>query len=396
MNSSNSFCWNCANSSMRRLGVARARTGSRRAGSARRRIPSVSHVERRSGDRRFRRDGPDAPCRGRSPFRQSQGRRLHRVNARRRLLDDDRPGCPVAERNSGDGRTAGLAGRRRRGSDRPVSARSSTCADGPTDQRVPGAVRDCSDAADPRRAQRAASPDRRELSFRTTRPRRRCRTHSCEHLALPVPGEDLQEVERAVATFLESDDTAVLVAAITQFLEGNPASASAAPAEVRSERSVRHLRVDSERVDALVALTAELIVAKNAVARIAKSAEESGNALAQPLQGERARLDRLLSRLQETVLNLRVVPLRTVFQRFQRIVRELAIELSKPAVLVIEGEDTETDRTIADMVFERLLHIVRNAMDHGVETEMERRATGKPAIATITLACEPSRRKRRH
>ena len=198
-------------------------------------------------------------------------------------------------------------------------------------------------------------------------------------------GEDLQEVERAVATFLESDDTAVLVAAITQFLEGNPASASAAPAEVRSERSVRHLRVDSERVDALVALTAELIVAKNAVARIAKSAEESGNALAQPLQGERARLDRLLSRLQETVLNLRVVPLRTVFQRFQRIVRELAIELSKPAVLVIEGEDTETDRTIADMVFEPLLHIVRNAMDHGVETESERRATGKPAIATITL-----------
>src|SRR5208283_1632509 len=161
--------------------------------------------------------------------------------------------------------------------------------------------------------------------------------------------------------------------------------AKAASGEIRSDRSARHLRVDSERVDMLVALTGELIVGKNAVARIAKEAEESGNALARALQGERARLDRLLSRLQETVLNLRVVPLRAVFQRFQRIVRELAIELSKPAVLVIEGEDTETDRTIADMLFEPLLHILRNAMDHGVETEPERRATGKPVIATIAL-----------
>ncbi len=199
--------------------------------------------------------------------------------------------------------------------------------------------------------------------------------------------DDLEDVERAVAAFLTNDDATPLAEAITR-LTANVAKA-AAP-EVRPDRGARHLRVNSERVDTLVALTAELIVAKNAVARIAKSAEESGNPLARPLQGERARLDRLLARLQETVLNLRVVPLRVVFQRFQRIVRELAIELSKPTVLVIEGEDTETDRTIADMLFEPLLHIVRNAMDHGVETEPERRATGKPVIATIAL------RARRH
>ena len=128
-------------------------------------------------------------------------------------------------------------------------------------------------------------------------------------------------------------------------------------------------------MDTLVALTAELIVAKNAVARIAKSAEETGNALAPMLKDERARFDRLLGRLQETVLNLRVVPLRVVFQRFQRIVRELAIELAKPTVLVIEGEDTEADRTIADMLFEPLLHIIRNAMDHSIELQPER---GRP------------------
>jgi two-component system chemotaxis sensor kinase CheA len=138
-------------------------------------------------------------------------------------------------------------------------------------------------------------------------------------------------------------------------------------------------------VDALVALTGELIVAKNAIAHIARSADESGNALAHTLRDERARLDRLLARLQETVLNLRVVRLRTVFQRFQRAVRELAIALGKPTTLVIEGEDTETDRTIAEMLFEPLLHIVRNAMDHGIEPERERATTGKPPIATIGL-----------
>jgi two-component system chemotaxis sensor kinase CheA len=202
--------------------------------------------------------------------------------------------------------------------------------------------------------------------------------------------DGLEDVERAVAAFLANDDAAPLAEAVLRLTAPNPAVAKAAPPEVRSDRSGRHLRVDSDRVDTLVALTAELIVAKNAVARIAKSAEESGNALAGALKGERARLDRLLARLQETVLNLRVVPLRTVFQRFQRIVRELAIELSKPTVLVIECEETETDRTISDTVFEPLLHIVRNAMDHGIENEPERRATGKPVIATIAL------RARRH
>ena len=196
---------------------------------------------------------------------------------------------------------------------------------------------------------------------------------------------DAEEVERAVSAFLATDDAAALTEAISRSTAPDRPAVLIRNPEVPPDRSARTLRVDSGRVDTLVALTAELIVAKNAVGRIARSADETGNALAPALKEERARLDRLLARLQETVLNLRVVPLRAVFQRFQRIVRELAIELAKPTVLVIEGEDTETDRTIADMVFEPLLHIVRNAMDHGVEPEPERIAAGKPVIATIAL-----------
>src|SRR5450432_923045 len=72
------------------------------------------------------------------------------------------------------------------------------------------------------------------------------------------------------------------------------------------------------------------------------------------------------------VLELRVLPLRNVFQRFSRVVREMSISLTKPVRLSIEGEDTEADKAIVEMLFEPLLHVVRNAMDHGVEPRPER------------------------
>ena len=196
---------------------------------------------------------------------------------------------------------------------------------------------------------------------------------------------DAEEIERAVSSFLRDSDVAPLVDAITRSLGANRAAAPATLPAARPEAVARSFRVDAERVNALVALTGELIVAKNAIAHIAKSADETGSALAPALKAERARLERLLARLQETALNLRVVPLRSVFERFQRVVRELALDLAKPTALAIEGDDTEADRTIVEMLFEPLLHIVRNAMDHGVEAQSERAAAGKPATATVGL-----------
>jgi two-component system chemotaxis sensor kinase CheA len=85
------------------------------------------------------------------------------------------------------------------------------------------------------------------------------------------------------------------------------------------------------------------------------------------------------------VIGMRVLPLRSVFQRFPRVVREMSGNLGKPAELMLEGEDTEADKTIVEMLFEPLLHIVRNAIDHGVEDSDRRREADKPAIATILL-----------
>ncbi len=173
------------------------------------------------------------------------------------------------------------------------------------------------------------------------------------------------------------------------------AGTDAACTAARRSPATRTLRVDAQRVNALVNITGELIVAKNAIAHVAKLAEDGGNALAPALRDEHARLERLTSGLQHAVLSLRVLPLRTVFQRFSRVVRELAVNLAKPAVLAIEGEDTEADKAIVEMLFEPLLHVVRNAMDHGIETAAVRAAAGKPAIATIRLRAYRAGRARR-
>jgi len=195
---------------------------------------------------------------------------------------------------------------------------------------------------------------------------------------------EAREIERALGAFLEDDDVRPLAESFTRAL-GQPAAASS-PAAARAEPSARSLRVDAERVDALVALTGELIVAKNAIAHLAALAGENRNVLAPMLNDAHLRLERLVGRLKDTALNLRVAPLRPVFERFQRIVRELALELGKPTRLVVEGEDTEADKSIVDLLFEPLLHIVRNAMDHGVEPAATRAAAGKPEIAALRLS----------
>jgi two-component system chemotaxis sensor kinase CheA len=156
-------------------------------------------------------------------------------------------------------------------------------------------------------------------------------------------------------------------------------------------QTARALRVDVERIDALVNLAGELLVAKNAVGHTARLAARLArdradpDVLARALKDQHALLDRLVSQLQRSVLAIRVLPLRHVFQQFPRLIREMARDLGKSVTIDIEGETTEADKAIVEVLFEPLLHVVRNALDHGVEPEAERRAAGKPASATLRL-----------
>ncbi|MGH7075773.1 MAG: chemotaxis protein CheA [Stellaceae bacterium] len=204
-------------------------------------------------------------------------------------------------------------------------------------------------------------------------------------LGKPEPAAD---IERALRRARESGDPGPIVAAIASSLAEDataaPTPSANAPA-LGQDTAPRTLRVAAERIDALVNLTGELTVAKNALAHLAMLSARDGNPLALPMRDNYEAINRLVVELQHAALAMRVLPLRQVFQRFPRLVREMAASLGKPCRLVTEGDDTEADKAIVEGLFEPLLHVLRNAMDHGVETPRERAEVGKPAEATILL-----------
>ncbi len=162
---------------------------------------------------------------------------------------------------------------------------------------------------------------------------------------------------------------------------GAEADAASAPA--------RSLRVDVARIEDIVKITGELIVAKNALTHIVQSlgnpSLEDSQTLSRELQALNTRFNRLTSELLRSVLATRVLPLQRVFQRFPRLVREMATRLNKPVRLLTEGEATEADKVIVEALFEPILHVLRNAIDHGIEPASQRQAAAKPATATVTL-----------
>lgn len=159
-----------------------------------------------------------------------------------------------------------------------------------------------------------------------------------------------------------------------------------APGTVRVD-TTRSLRVDPARIDALLDTVGELMTAKNGMAGLAADAATlpGGAELARALANKQKELDRLVGSLYGGVLQTRMVPLAQAFRRLPRLVHDLAARLGKPTDLVIEGEAIEADKTIVDELFEPLLHLVRNAMDHGIELPAARFAAGKPATARLLL-----------
>jgi two-component system chemotaxis sensor kinase CheA len=157
-------------------------------------------------------------------------------------------------------------------------------------------------------------------------------------------------------------------------------------ATARRQDARQTIRVNAERIDALVRLTGELIVSNNAIGHAVKLAEQEGSSLALALKNHHAGLNRLVAELQRAVVSMRVLPLSVAFRRFPRLVREMSGELKKPAMLVLEGEDTEADKAIVEILVEPLVHVLRNALDHGIEDAATRAAAGKSAVATIRVS----------
>ncbi|MGY4879215.1 chemotaxis protein CheW [Vreelandella aquamarina] len=150
------------------------------------------------------------------------------------------------------------------------------------------------------------------------------------------------------------------------------------------------IRVEQQRIDELMTLAGELVVAKNALPFLAKHASEgmTPNAIAKELTSHYANIDRIAERMQQAVMGARMVPLSVVFQRFPRLVRDMTRKLDKNAELVLEGEDVEADKHVVDHLADPLVHLVRNSLDHALEGPAERQAAGKPAKGMIKLRAQ--------
>jgi two-component system, chemotaxis family, sensor kinase CheA len=198
-------------------------------------------------------------------------------------------------------------------------------------------------------------------------------------------------IERAGTVALAKAEPPPLLAALDEVLRhvAEPAAAVGGESEVRApaRAAARVLRVDEAKVDALVDLAGELLVVKNGLAHLAKRAESGlgGAELVRVLRDQHGAVERIAGELHASILQLRMVPVAHVFRSFPRLVRDIAQRLNKNVNLVTRGETTESDKTIVDLLFEPLMHLLRNALDHGIETSEQRRALGKPDPATITL-----------
>ena len=139
------------------------------------------------------------------------------------------------------------------------------------------------------------------------------------------------------------------------------------------------IRVNIDRLDILMNLFEELVIDRGRLQSIA-------SAIHNPELNETVeRITRVSGDLQNIILNMRMIPVETVFNRFPKMVRQLARDLNKKVELEIIGAETELDRTVIDEIGDPLVHLIRNALDHGVESPAERIAKGKPEVGTVTL-----------
>ncbi|SET43361.1 chemotaxis protein CheA [Oceanicella actignis] len=164
-----------------------------------------------------------------------------------------------------------------------------------------------------------------------------------------------------------------------------PTPQPAASAKKSGGGVARSLRVDLARVDKLVNLVGEIVITQAVLAQ--KLAEIDGAMTLEAGHSLEA-LNRQTRELQESVMTIRAQPVKSVFSRMPRIVRDLSETLGKRARLVISGENTEVDTTVIEELTEPLTHMLRNSMDHGLESAEERRAAGKPEEGVIHLSAE--------
>jgi two-component system, chemotaxis family, sensor kinase CheA len=202
---------------------------------------------------------------------------------------------------------------------------------------------------------------------------------SCELTMEPAAEKALQEPAREKASQPEGDCAGDKIARALEEKRRSPGRRATDPSD-----SAASLRVPAARLDQLVDLVGELVTVQ---ARLSEFAARSGESEVLAVSEE---IERLTSALRENSMTLRMVPIRATFEKFRRLVHDLARDLGKNVELTIEGAETELDKTVIDQLGDPLMHLIRNSMDHGIESPERRAVGGKKPAATIHFSAQHS------
>ncbi|EGH02058.1 MULTISPECIES: chemotaxis protein CheA [Pseudomonas syringae group genomosp. 2] len=162
-----------------------------------------------------------------------------------------------------------------------------------------------------------------------------------------------------------------------------PAAATAverpSSASEQKNKDGRYVRVNADKLDELINLVGELVIASAGAILLARSCDND------PLQEASSTVSGLVEQILDGALHLRMIPIGDTFNRFRRVVRDVSQELGKDIDLIINGAETELDKTVVEKIGDPLMHLLRNSMDHGIESAEARRAAGKPAKGHLSL-----------
>jgi two-component system chemotaxis sensor kinase CheA len=208
-----------------------------------------------------------------------------------------------------------------------------------------------------------------------------------------------QAVESSCVSGRESRDLAPEGAALGELLEAASAKrppAAPAPEPAKAARVIdmdalaltrsSMVRVDFGKLDHLLNLVGELIVHRTKLDELARQVADIVPGVGPELLAAVHQVAGVSTQLQETIMDVRMLPIRHVFERFPRLVRDLAHQQGKQVEFVLQGEETRVDKAVIDEIGEPLVHLIRNAVDHGIEAPAVRVARGKPATGTILLS----------
>jgi len=177
--------------------------------------------------------------------------------------------------------------------------------------------------------------------------------------------------------------TAVVTAPLSR-----PTIAPAPRAAGEAVVAAKTLKVDQAKIDHLMSLIGEMVVAKNGLPFLASRAETvyGSRELSREIKSQHAVINRIAAEMQDVIMQVRMTPVSTVFQRFPRLARDISRKLGKQVALVLEGEETEADKNVIEALADPLIHIVRNSLDHGIELPAVRIAAGKPAEGRLVIS----------